>query len=211
MTTFQLLLMLVSGMVFYRFFKQLFSDSYPKRGTDYESKTAHEQMGGISRPDKIFSKPAVPTDRLTQLHTQADEAVARGDYAEALKALGSASVLDASNTETDYKLAYAYLQTEQYIEAKEALERLLARESDHDMGHAMLANVLHQLKEDEAALEHHEQAVALDKTYAPHCFNYANTLYDLDRTKEALVWYEKALALDSTLEDARKMIKNLSE
>jgi tetratricopeptide (TPR) repeat protein len=72
-----------------------------------------------------------------------------------------------------------------------------------------LANVLHKLGDEEGAEKHHERAIVLDPEYAPHHFNYANTLYDLGRKKEALIGYTKAYALDDTLEEAKKMIKEL--
>jgi len=210
-TTFQLLLLIVSGVIFYRFFRQLFQEDYPKRGVDFEAKVADEQIGGISRADKILSKPTVPVSRLKELHKNADDAIGRGDYEEAIKALESARIVDDSNTDTLYKLAFAYLNTEQYHEAKNILERLLILDDRHDMAHAMLANVLHYLHEDDLAIAHHLRAIELDNTYAPHYFNYANTLYDMGRNEEARDAYQKAYALDHTLDTAKEMILRLSE
>ncbi len=211
MTTFQLLLTMVSGIVFYLFFKQIFSGSYPKRGVDFDAKVADEQIGGISRPDRLFAKPKESTDRIMQLHENADEAVEKGEYAEAIKALESALILDPHQIETQYKLAYSYLQTKAYAKAKTVLEQLLARDTEHDMAHAMLANVLHLLGEEGEAVMHHEKAIALDPEYAPHYFNYANTLYETGGKEAALMQYEKAYALDPSLEDAKEMIEKLSE
>ena len=211
MTTFQLLLMIISGAVFYMFFKQLFNGSYPKRGVDFEAKTADEQLGGITRADKTFSKPKIATGRLEELHAHADKAVEKGDFEEAKKALGSALILDEESIETLYKLAYAHLHSEAYTEAKATLEKLLTVDEKHDMGHAMLANVLHHLEEDDLAVTHHLRAIALDPEYAPHYFNYANTLYELGRKEEALVQYQKAYTLDNTLDAAKEMITTLSE
>ena len=87
MTTFQLLLLIIAGGVFYLFFKQLFSGNHPKRGVDFEAKVADEQIGGINRPDKTFSKPTVEPTRMEQLLAMADEAVQKDDMDEALKAL----------------------------------------------------------------------------------------------------------------------------
>ena len=211
MTSFQLLLMIVSGVVFYMFFKQLFNGSYPKRGVDFESKVSDEQVGGISRPDKIFSKPESPIGRLEELHANADKAVEDGDYVEAKKALGSALILDPENSETLYKLAYAHLHTQEYAEAKSYLEKILVLDDADDMAHAMLANVLHQLGEEDLAVAHHLRAIELDDTYAPHYFNYANTLYELGRKEEALVAYNQAYTLDHSLDKAKEMVSKLSE
>jgi len=211
MTTFQLLLMIASAVIFYLFFKQLFSESHPKRGIDFEAKVADEQVGGISRPDKIFSKPALPRGRMEELYKHADEAVQQGDFEEAKKALGSALILDKASTETLYKLAYIHVQAGEYETAKIHLEQLLSIENEDDMAQAMLANVLHQLGDDEKALDHHLTAIRLDPEYAPHYFNYANTLYDLKREGEALVQYKKAYALDASLGEAKQMIDKLSE
>jgi len=209
MTTFQLLLLIVAGGVFYLFFKQLFSGNHPKRGVDFEAKVADEQIGGINRPDKTFSTPTVQPTRMEQLLTMTDDAVAKEDFEEAKKALGSALIIDENNTEVLQRMGYVYMQTGEYEEAKESYEKLLSLDDTDDMAHVSLANVLHKLGDEEGAQKHHERAIVLDPEYAPHHFNYANTLYDLGRKKEALVGYTKAYALDDTLEEAKKMIKEL--
>lgn len=209
MTTFQLLLLIVAGGVFYLFFKQLFSGDHPKRGVDFEAKVADEQIGGINRPDKTFSTPTVQPTRMEQLLQMTDDAVEKEDFEEAKKALGSALIIDENNTEVLQKMGYVYTQTGEYTEAKESYEKLLSLDDTDDMAHALLANVLHKLSDEEGAEKHHEHAIELDPEYAPHHFNYANTLYDLGRKKEALVGYTKAYALDDTLEEAKKMMKEL--
>lgn len=209
MTAFQLFLLLVAGGVFYLFFKQLFSGDHPKRGVDFEADLPDEQIGGINRPDKTFSTPEVQPTRMEQLLEMTDEAVLKGDFEEAKKALGSALIIDENNTDVLQKMGYVYMQTGEYAEAKESYEKLLSLDESDDMAHAALANVLHKLGEDEEAEKHHERAIVLDPEYAPHHFNYANTLYDLGRKKEALIGYTKAYELDDTLEEAKKMMKEL--
>jgi tetratricopeptide (TPR) repeat protein len=209
MTTFQLLLLLVAGGVFYLFFKQLFSGNHPKRGVDFEANLPDEQIGGINRPDKTFSTPETQPTRMEQLLQMTDEAVAKEDFDEAKKALGSALIIDENNTEVLQRMGYVSMQTEEYTEAKESYEKLLSLDESDDMAHASLANVLHKIGDDEGAEKHHERAIVLDPEYAPHHFNYANTLYDLGRKKEALIGYSKAYELDNTLDEAKKMIKTL--
>ena len=211
MSTFQLLLLIIAGGVFYLFFKQLFSGNHPKRGVDFEAKVADEQIGGINRPDKTFSTPTVQPTRMEQLLAMTDEAVEKEDYEEAKKALGSALIIDGNNTEVLQKMGYVCMQTEDYSEAKESYEKLLSLDDNDDMAHVSLANVLHKLGDEAGAEKHHERAIVLDEEYAPHHFNYANTLYDLGRTKEALIGYKRAYELDDSLEEAEKMIKKLSE
>jgi tetratricopeptide (TPR) repeat protein len=209
MTTFQLLLLIVAGGVFYLFFKQLFSGDHPKRGVDFEANVPDEQIGGINRPDKTFSKPTVQPTRMEQLLEMTDDAVAKEDFEEAKKALGSALIIEENNTEVLQKIGFVCMQTGEYTEAKEYFEKLLSLDDRDDMAHVSLANVLHKLGDEEGAQKHHERAIELDPEYAPHHFNYANTLYDLGRTKEALVGYTRAYELDDTLEEAQKMIKKL--
>lgn len=209
MTTFQLLLFILAGIVFYLFFKQLFSGNHPKRGIDFEAKVADEQIGGINRPDKTFSKPTIQPTRMEQLFTIADESIEKEDYDEAKKALGSALIIESDNIDALQKMAYVAIQTEDYAEAKEQYENLLSIDPDDDMAHALLANALHKLADDSKAEIHHEKAITLDPEYAPHHFNYANTLYDLGRKKEALIGYEKAYALDNSIDEAKKMIDKL--
>lgn len=211
MSTFQLLLLIVAGGVFYLFFKQLFSGNHPKRGVDFEAKVADEQIGGINRPDKTFSTPTVQPTRMEQLLAMTDEAVEKEDYEEAKKALGSALIIEGNNTEVLQKMGYVCMKTEDYSEAKESYEKLLSLDDNDDMAHVSLANVLHKLNDEAGAEKHHERAIMLDEEYAPHHFNYANTLYDLGRKEEALIGYKRAYELDKSLEEAQKMIKKLSE
>ncbi len=211
MSTFQLLLLIVAGGVFYLFFKQLFSGNHPKRGVDFEAKVADEQIGGINRPDKTFSRPTVQPTRMEQLLAMTDEAVEKKDYDEAKKALGSALIIDENNTEVLQKMGYVCMQTKDYSEAKESYEKLLSLDENDDMAHVSLANALHKLGDEAGAEKHHKRAIELDEEYAPHHFNYANTLYDQGRTKEALIEYKKAYELDDSLEEAEKMIQKLSE
>jgi tetratricopeptide (TPR) repeat protein len=209
MSTFQLFLLLLAGSVFYLFFKQLFSGSFPKRGVDFEAKKADEQIGGINRPDKTFSKPKVKTSRIEQLLTMTDEAIEKADLEEAKKALGSALILEKDNIEVIQKMAYVYMQTEEYMEAVTMYKKLLESDDNDDMAHAMLANALHKLKDEDESKKHHKRSIELDSKYAPHHFNYANTLYDLDEKHEALLEYKKAFELDNSLDVAKEMIVKL--
>ena len=209
MSTFQLLLLIITAGVFYLFFKQLFSGNHPKRGVDFEAKVADEQLGGINRPDKTFSKPTVQPSRMEQLFSIADEAIEKEDYDEAKKALGSALIIEENNEDALQKMAAISMETEDYTEAKECYEKLLTLDENDDMAHALLANALHKLNDDAGAELHHEKAISLDLDYAPHHFNYANTLYDLGRSKEALIGYKKAYELDSELVVAKEMINKL--
>jgi tetratricopeptide (TPR) repeat protein len=211
MSTFQLLLLLLSGAVFYLFFKQLFSGNHPKRGVDFEAKTADEQIGGINRPDKTFSKPTLKPTRIEQLLNMADDAIEKEDMEEASKALGSALILDDKNIDILRRSGYVAMNQEKYEEAKEYFEKLLSLDENDDMAHVSLANALHKQGDEAEAELHHEKAIKLDPEYAPHHFNYANTLYDLGRKEEALVGYKRAYELDPELEEAQKMIKELSE
>jgi tetratricopeptide (TPR) repeat protein len=209
MTTFQLLLFILAGAIFYMFFKQLFSGSFPKRGVDFEAKKSDAQIGGINRPDKTFSKPKTQPTRMQQLLTMADEAVERKDFEEAKKALGSALIIEDENINVLQKMAFVCMETKDYAGAKEYYEKLIELDENDDMAHVLLANALHKLGEDELAQEHHKRAIALDPEYAPHYFNYANTLYDLDRKEEALNEYKKAYELDNGLGIAKDMIEKL--
>jgi tetratricopeptide (TPR) repeat protein len=211
MTTFQLLLLIITGIILYLFFKQLFSGNHPKRGVDFEAKVADEQIGGINRPDKTFSKPKVQLTRMEQLLIMADEAVEKEDFEEAHKALGSALIIDENNSDALQKMGYVSMQREDYTEAKESFEKLLKLDADDDMAHVSLANAYHKLDDEKKSEIHHEKAIKLDPEYAPHHFNYANTLYDLDRKKEALVGYKKAYELDNSLIVAKEMIEKLEK
>jgi len=209
LTLFQLILLIAAGVIFYLFFRQLFSGDYPRRGVDYEAKLPDAQIGGVNRPDKTFSRPGEPKSRLQELLEIADESLEKGDNLEAKKALQSALILDERNPEILRRLGVVYMNMNDYSDAREIYESLLEIDPDDDLAHSSLANALHKLGEDEAALVHHRRAIELDPDYAPHHYNYANTLYDLGRKAEALEEYRRALELDPELKAAREMIEEL--
>jgi len=209
MTTFQLLLFIIAGVIFYIFFKQITSGNHPKRGVDFEADMEKEQIGGISRPDKLFSKPTIQPTRMEQLFSMADEAIEKEDYDEAKKAMGSALIIDENNQNALQKMAFLATQTEAYEEAKSCYLKLISLDENDDMAYNLLANVYHHLKETKEAEKCYKKAIMLDSEYAPHYFNYANTLYDLHRYSEALEMYTKAYALDSSIKEAKEMIDKL--
>lgn len=209
MSTFQLLLLIIAGGVFYLFFKQLFSGNHPKRGVDFEAKVADEQIGGINRLDKTFSKATVELTRMEELLQMADEAVQKEDYDEAKKALQSARIVDENNIEVLQRSGYVAMHNHEYDEAKEYYAKIISLDTEDDMAHVSLANAFHKLGDEAGAQKHHELAIKLDPEYAPHHFNYANTLYDLGRKDEALVGYKKAYELDNTLDEAKQMMEKL--
>lgn len=210
MTLFQLFLLILTGVIFYLFFKQLFSGQHPKRGVDFETTTDDAQIGGISRPDKTFSRPQVEPTRLEQLLRIADESVEKGDMLEASKALQSALILGENNIEVLQRHGYVMMQTNDIEAARESYEKIIALDETDDMAYAALANILHKEGNEEEAIKHHERSIKLDPEYAAHAYNFANTLYDLGRKEEALVQYQKAYALDDSLENAKEMIEKLN-
>ena len=209
MTAFQLILFIISGVVFYKFFKQLFSGSHPKRGVDFEAKSAPDQIGGISRPEKIFSRPIAPSSRVDDLMQIADEAVDRDDMAEAKKALQSILYIDSEHEDAMRKAGYVYMRLDEYEYAKEQYENLLKIDADDDSAHASLANALEKLGDTTMAIIHHKKSIELDSEYAPHYYNYANTLYESGDTDGALKNYTKAYELDNSLDAAKDMIKKI--
>lgn len=210
MSTFQFLLFLVSAVIFYLFFKQLFSNSYPKRGIDFEAKNEKEQIGGVTEMNKTFSQPKPRLSRVEQLIVMAEEAIEKEDYIEADKALSSALILEADNQELLLRQGYVLIQLKRFKEAKELYLELIKLNEVEDMAYVSLANVLHKLGEDEDAIMYHLKAIELDASYAPHYYNYGNTLYDMGKKEEALKAYKQALKLAPSLVEAEKMVKELS-
>jgi len=209
MSSFQLLLLVLSGVIFYIFFKKLFTEDYPKRGIDFEATTDDAQIGGISTPEKIFSRPTLQLSRIDQLITMADESVAKGDYLDAKKAIESALILDKDNHDILVRYGYILSAINDFSGAKEQYQKALTLNFDDDISHAALANVLHQLGASNEAIGHHEKSIELDGDYPPHFFNYANTLYDLKQYTKSLELYEKAYSLDPHLDEAKEMIAKL--
>ena len=177
---------------------------------DFEAKKEDEQIGGMSEMNKTFSEPKPQISRMEQLIAMADVAIEKEDFIEADKALSSANIIESKNQEVLLKHGYVLVVLERLEDAKEAYEEVIKINDTEDMAHVALANVLHKLGEDDASKRHHLRAIELDKNYAPHYFNYANTLYDLNEKEDALSFYKIAFELDSSLEEAQKMIKELS-
>lgn len=205
----QIALFLIAVTIFYIFFKKLFSGDYPKRGVDYEAKLPDEQIGGISRPDKIFVEPKVEKSRLDELLKMADDSLAKEDFEDAKKAILSALILDENNVEVLQRAGFISIQEEDFSQAVVYYEKIIALEPKNDLALGSLANTYHKLGEDEKAIEIHKKAISLDPHYAPHFFNYANTLYDLGKLDEAKQNYQKALEFDDGLEEAQVMIDKI--
>ena len=210
MSTFQILLLIISVAVFYLFFKQLLSGSFPKRGIDFEATNENEQIGSITQMDKSFSRPTPKPSRVEQLLNMADKAIEKEDFSEADKALSSALILEPENVGILLQYGFVLIQLERLEDAKDNYMIILELDEHEDIAHVSLANVLHKLDENEKAVEHHIRAIELDGNYASHYFNYANTLYDMENREEALRFYKRAFELDSSIEAAEKMIKELS-
>ena len=212
MSELQLLLSIVALIVFIIFFKQLFGGNYPKRGVDFEAKLPDDNIGGVSRADKIFksqeSKEPIAT-REEELLNIAKESIEKGDNIEAKKALQSLLILEPNNIEALRMQGAVYLNMNDYANAKESFLKILELDEKDDLTQNLLANTLHKLGEEEQAIAHHKKAIELDSSYAPHYYNYANTLYDLGKKEEALAMYEKALEFDSSMQEAKNMISEL--
>lgn len=215
MSEFQLILTIIALSIFVIFFKQLFSGNHPKRGVDFEAKTPQDSIGGVSRPDKIFKKEQSEStkelSRVEELMDIAQKSLESGDNLEAKKALQSLLILEPDNTEALRMQGVVAMNMNDYIEAKESLSRVLELDESDDLAHNLLANALHKLGENEEAIAHHKRAIELDSYYAPYYYNYANTLYELGKKEEALAMYKKAYELEPTLQDAKKMIKELED
>jgi len=211
MTFFQLILLTISAIIFYTFFKKLFNEDYPKRGIDYEARTDDAQIGGINRFDKTFSKPKIEPTRLEELIAMADNAVEKSDIIDAKKALESALIIDKDNIDVFSRYAYVLNSMNDFNEAREYYQKVIDKNPSDDMAYASLANVLHKLGEDDKAIEYHKKSIELDAEYAPHYFNYANTRYDREEFNEARELYLEALKLDKELDEARDMIEKIEK
>ena len=213
MSEFQLILAIVALSIFIIFFKQLFSGNYPKRGVDFESKLPQESIGGVSRPDRIFhsTKETESKSRVDELFEIAQRSLDSGDNIEAKKALESLLILEPQNRDALRMLGVAYMNMNNFVDAKERFLEVLEQDPSDDLTHNLLANTLHRLGEDKEAIAHHKRAVELDPSYATYYYNYANTLYEIGKNQEALEMYKKAFELEPTLKDAQKMIRELED
>ena len=210
MTIFQLLLFVVTVAVFIMFFKQLFSGNLPTNKIDIDPNINENNTVKKTQFDKkiVTEMPTVP--RVKQLVLMANQAIEQQDFAEADKALSSALILEKENIELLLQHGFVLISLKRLEDAKETYLEILQIDENEDMAHTSLANVYHHLNENESALNHHRKAIEIDAVYAPHYFNYANTLYDLSQKDQALEYYKKAYKLDPSIEEAMRMIKELS-
>ena len=209
MSAFQFFLLLLSFTIFYRFFKQLFSQNYPKRGVDFEASREDKQIGGSTNMNKSFQREPKRLSRLEELNFMANESIAKNDFSEAKKALESALIVQNDDIETISKLGFVLMKLKNFEEAKDIFEQILASNSQDDMTHSSLATIYRELSQNDKSIEHHKLSIELDNSYAPHYFNYANTLYNLENRDEALDMYKKAYELDSDIKEAKDMIEKL--
>ena len=210
MTIFQLLLFVVTVAVFIMFFKQLFSGDLPTNKIDIDPNMNKEDVVKATQFDTQVVGGMPRVSRVQQLIAMADEAIEKQDFLEADKALSSALILEKNDINILLKYGFVLISLKRLEDARDTYLEILNLNENEDIAHASLANVYHKLNENELALYHHRKSVEIDDSYAPHYFNYANTLYDLSVKDEALVYYKKAYALDPSLEEAIRMVKELS-
>ena len=160
--------------------------------------------------NKSFSTPPPKLSRIEQLSEMADRALEKKDFIEADKAISSALILDKDNIEFLLKRGYTLINLNRLDEAKEVYQHILELNPNEDIALVSLANIYHKLGNDKLSVEYHKKAIELDPQYAPHYFNYANTLYYMGRKSEALENYRKAYELDPSIDEAKRMIRELS-
>ena len=210
MSAFQFFLLLLSFTIFYRFFKQLFSQSYPKRGIDFEASREDKQISSFANINKSFQREPKRLTRLEELNMMADESIAKNNFDDARKALDSALIVQDDDIQTISKLGFVLMKLKNFEEAKDIFEQILANDLEDDMVHSNLATIYRELSQNDKSIEHHKLSIELDNSYAPHYFNYANTLHILDDDIKALEMYKKAYELDSDIEEAKNMIDKLN-
>jgi len=210
MTIFQLLLFIATITVAILFFKQLFSGDLPTNRVDIKPNVDEQDLLKEISSDKqiISGMPRVP--RVQQLIAMANEAIEKRDFIEADKAISSALILEKENVELLLQYGFILISLNRLDEAKEIYLEILKLNENEDIAHASLGNIYHKLDENELSLHHHRKSIEIDDQYAPHYFNYANTLYDLSQKEQALAYYKKAYELDASIEEALRMIKELS-
>lgn len=138
MSLFQLILLAVAGLIFFIFFKKLYSGNYPKRGIDYEAKLPNDQIGALSNPKKIFAKTKPILSRIDELIQGANESIAKKDYDEALKALRSAYIIDGKNIDAICGFGIVYFETGKHEEAKSYFQKALELDENCEVAKDML-------------------------------------------------------------------------
>jgi tetratricopeptide (TPR) repeat protein len=143
---------------------------------------------------------AKPEDLKVKLF-QADLYGAMGEDAKAISIYQALLTKQPKDPEILLKLAKQYLNTLDYLKARDTLERLVAIEPDSFMGHYFLARLYRELKFDQKASVAYQKALDLNWS-SPLALEVAGFYESQKMIDQAIELYTKLLSDDSASEEA---------
>lgn len=193
MSTFQIIMLLVSAFFAYKMYEFI------------------QNMDPNAEPESIQEAELIsPEPTADEMIEEADAAYSEGDLDKAQLLLENIVGVHPDLAEGHNKLGFVLAKQGDLEKAEEHYIRSLELEPNDDMTHNALAGMLASVERNTEAEEHYRKAVAIDGSYAPTWFNYANFKLRLGQTEEAKEMYEKALQSDPDFEQAREELEKLS-
>lgn len=158
-----------------------------------------------------------PNNRFDAFYRRGTQLLHEGQAAKALPMLEKAYELEPQHTDAALNLSGAYILTKKFRKAVPILEKVSEQNSDNEMvwinlGAAYLGNpVLATDEEQQKALVSFKRALTLNPE-APNVAYNIGLIYRDRREKEAaLTWFERALQTNPQDNDARNLIRKLSQ
>jgi predicted O-linked N-acetylglucosamine transferase (SPINDLY family) len=148
---------------------------------------------------KVLSKDASQFDAL---HMLAVINAQRGNYAEGIRLLSKALVVNPDFAEAHINLGRMQAECRDYSAAVESYRRAIRLNPRLPLAHSNFSAILLNLGHREEALSHTQAAVTMAPNYADAWHNRGNVLIEMGRFDEARASYERAFACDPTNVDA---------
>ncbi|MPL99804.1 hypothetical protein SDC9_46025 [bioreactor metagenome] len=126
----------------------------------------------------------------------ADELINRGHLGEAISLLKEAEILNPSNTDYPYKIAYAYYMIEEYDSALKILNKIAYLESSHDGVFQLLGNCYKMMGRDSDAVDIYKKGLEFFPNSGLLYLELGNHKMKLGLVNEALGYYEKGVETD---------------
>lgn len=192
MTTFQIIMLLVSAFFAYKMYEYI-------QGLDENAEPESMRVAEL-----IEAEPSA--DEMVE---EADEAYKKGDLDAAQRLLENIVRLHPEFAEGHNKLAFVLFKQGDLENAQQHYRASLELEPNDDMTHNALATMLSSMERNAEAEEHYKRALEIDDGYEVTWFNYANLNLRLGKKEEAKEMYRKALQINPDFEQAREELEKL--
>jgi len=195
MSSFQLILLLVSFYFAFRFFQQINNNSFKKKEDLNNSNIKSIQKDIQEEKNEINPIQQYNIDILLQ---KANEAFKNENYSDAILHLKDALIIEYNNSDILNRLGLTYSMNKEIDQAIITYQKSLDID-DNDIIHLEVAKLLEEQSLLEQAIYHYQSALKIDDEYAPTHLAYAKLLEKTNKTYEAKEHYRIAYELDPEL------------